>query len=198
LVYVIFVALVLSVSNLTAFAILSGVFLMAMIVLPYRKLKTGAIPISLFLLTTFAGNVLFNKGEIIATVGPLIITKEGLSLAVLRTLRVFCLIAGAKFLTVMITIEEMIGAFSSLLSPLQRIRIPVKDFFDIMALSVAALPLIIKRLSDEYKTQLNDSTAKGVKARAAIVFRFLLPVFFESIHNPGSIFGEGPNHQGKR
>lgn len=188
--YVIFVISVFSVDDLRIISAASAVFLILMVVLPHRQLKTGTLPICIFLAVTFFANVLFNTGKILYRAGPVVITEEGLYTASVRTLRIFLLVAGAKFLTVITTIEEMISAMGSIFGPLDKIKIPVKDFFDTMSLSVKALPLIKRRLSGEYLEKMGSSGKKDIREKIAIVFRFLLPVFFESINNPESLFRE--------
>jgi energy-coupling factor transport system permease protein len=170
--------------------IASAIFLFLIIVLPYRKLRSGIVPISLFLSVTFVANLLFNTGKIVYKLGPFIITEEGLQLASVRTMRVFLLVAGAKFLTILSTLDEIIVAMGMLLNPLEKLGLPVRSFFDSMALSVKVLPLIKQRISDEYNARVQEADDSSIKKKASIVRQFLLPVFFESIHNPEAFLAD--------
>ena len=188
--YIFFTVAVFITGDLKILLIASAIFLLLIIILPFRKLKSGIVPISLFLSVTFMANLLFNTGKIIYVLGPVIITEEGLRMASIRTLRVFLLIAGAKFLTIMSTLDEIISAMGSLLGPLEKLGLSIRSFFDSMALSVKVLPLIKQRISDEYKTRVKEDAKSGIKEKASIVLQFLLPVFFESIHNPKAFLAE--------
>jgi energy-coupling factor transport system permease protein len=148
------------------------------------------VPISLFLSVTFLANLLFNTGKIVYELGPFIITEEGLRLASIRTLRVFLLIAGAKFLTIMSKLEEIISAMGTLLNPLEKLGLPIRSFFASMALSVKVLPLIKRRISNEYNARVKEVEKSGLKKKASIVLQFLLPVFFESIHDPEAFLAD--------
>ncbi len=188
--YICFTVTVFIIGDLWILFIASVIFLFLIVLLPFRKLRSGIVPISLFLSVTFLANLLFNTGKIVYESGPFIITEEGLRLASIRTLRVFLLITGAKFLTIMSTLDEVISAMGSILDPLEKLGLPVRSFFGSMALSVKVLPLIKKRISDEYNARVKEVEKSGIKKKASIVLQFLLPVFFESIHNPEAFFAD--------
>lgn len=189
--YVLYVVAIFIVSDLKIIFTSSVIFFFLMVFLPYRKLRTGIIPVSLFLSATFFANLLFIPGKIVFMMGPVTITEEGLYLASLRALRVFLLIAGAKFITIISSLEDVITSMGQLLSPLEKMGFPVKRFFKTMSLSVRMLPLIKQRLSEEYSKRIGSDTKRGLRERASVVFRFILPVFFESIHDPESFLKNG-------
>ncbi len=188
--YICFTVTVFIIGDLWVLFIASAIFLFLIVLLPFRKLRSGIVPISLFLSVTFLANLLFNTGKIVYESGPFIITEEGLRLASIRALRVFLLIAGAKFLTIMSTLDEIISAMGTLLKPLEKLGLPIRSIFDTMALSVKVLPLIKQRISDEYNARVKEAQKSGIKEKASIVLQFLLPVFFESIHNPEAFLAD--------
>lgn len=189
-VYFLYVIALFVYESLFLFSALSSLALILLIVLPQKKLKSGLIPISIFIVVTFLANALFNSGKIIMKAGPFTVTEEGVYTAAIRTLRVFLLIAGAKFLTIIAELDEMIGAMGRLFSPLERIGVPVKEFFGMMALAVNALPLIRKRIGEEYGRKISLLERRTINARVRVVFAFLLPLFIKSIRNPESILSD--------
>lgn len=189
--YVIYSLGVLIVTDLEVITVFSVILLMFMVVLPDRKLKTGIIPILLFLSATFFSNLFFIPGKIVFVAGPVSVTEEGFSLASLRALRVFLLIAGAKFISIFSSLDAIICAMGQLLSPLEKAGVPVERFFKTMSLSVGMLPVIKERLTDEYSRRIGVSNKRGFREKTSVVFRFILPVFFESIHNPQSFLNKG-------
>jgi len=147
---------------------------------------------------TFLFNALFMPGRILFEIGPLTVTQEGVHTATLRTLRVFLLIAGAKLLTLVAGLDEMITAMGRLFSPLEKLGVPIQEFFGIMSLAIRALPVIRKRIAEEYGRQLANAVQKTIMQRIRIVFRFLLPLLVEGIRDPRMIFDELNESEQKR
>lgn len=176
-------------------AIATAVFLI-LIFMPFKKIKGGLFPIMLFLVFTFAGNIFFHSGRIIAGSGILSITDDGLLLAGIRTLRVFSMICSAKILTSRLPLNEMILAMNRILSPLERIGIPVRDFFYIMGLTVKALPVLSSHLAVSYMEDLKNKGIRGFRGRLRHLVSFIMPVFTESIKAPESFFVSEENGTG--
>jgi len=194
--YLAYAVWVFATDDIRLVTLVSALLFILMVVIPHRKLRGGVLPISMFLSVTFLSNALFNPGRIVYEMGPLLITEEGLRLATVRTLRVFLLIAGAKFLTVVITLEEAIVALGSLLSPMERLKIPVGSLFRTMALAVSMLPVIRDRIAEEYSMRTENMEDRDITAKVSVVFRFLLPLFFRSISDPESITGKKERPEG--
>jgi energy-coupling factor transport system permease protein len=165
------------------------VFLSAVILLPYKKLKSGFLPITIFLAFTFAGNLFFHPGRIIYSNSFLYVTDEGFRFAFVRTLRVFSMLFGAKILTGLLPVEEMVRAFERMLSPLQRIGVPVKDFFSVMALTLESFPVLIDYLGKTYREDVRNNEIRGFRLRIRHMVSFMMPVFVKSIRSPESFFG---------
>ncbi|MEK6672470.1 MAG: energy-coupling factor transporter transmembrane component T [Nitrospirota bacterium] len=164
--------------------------------IPFKKTKSGIFPITIFLVFTFAGNLFFHPGRIIYDLGFLAVTDEGLLLSGVRTLRVFTMIFGAKILTHLIPIDELIHAMNRLLSPLERTGLPVNDFFHIMRLTMKAFPVLIAHLTGIYKEGMKRKDTGGFMGRIRHMAVFLMPVFVQSITSPESFFVEGDNGKG--
>jgi energy-coupling factor transport system permease protein len=156
--------------------------------IPLKSLKSGWIPISLFLLFTFVSNVLFQHGKILYIAGPVIVTEEGLHISLIRTMRVFFMIAGAKILVSTTQIELLIGAFGKLLKPLERLGIPVVEFFSTMGLTMKSLPKLKEQLAEMYRERIKEDNIRGFWARARVVSMLLLPLFVKSIQSPEKFF----------
>lgn len=177
-----------------AIAGLSVLFLLLLV--PSKKIKSGIFPITVFLVFTFAGNLFFHPGRIIYDPGFLAVTDEGLLLSGVRTLRVFTMIFGAKILTHLIQIDELIHAMNRLLSPMERTGLPVNDFFHIMGLTLKAFPVLIARLTGIYKEVMKKKDIGGFIERIRHMAVFLMPVFVQSITSPEKFFTEVDNGKG--
>lgn len=153
-------------------------------------MKSGWIPISLFLLFTFISNVSGRPGKILLTVGNLSVTDGGIDIAVVRTLRVLLMICGARILMAMVKTEELICALGRIFSPLEKLNVPVRDFMHITGLTLQCFPALKGMVMDEYREQIGSSSGNGFLGKAKMISRFLMPVFVRSIQHPELFFEE--------
>lgn len=190
--YLFFVLLVSTVSSLKLYAVIFFILCLSIFFLkvPFRTVRSGWIPISIFLLFTFISNVLNQHGKIVFSTGSVIITEEGLNIAAVRTLRVLYMIAGAKILMATSKTEEIIHGLRRLLSPFERLGLPVEDYFHTMGLTLKCFPILKNLLYENYREQITSANINGIWNRAKVVSMFLLPMFVESIQNPEKFFIE--------
>jgi len=190
LLYIFFVVLVSAVSDLSAYAVIFFNLCLFLLKVPFRAVKSGWIPISIFLIFTFVSNILHQHGKILFSSGLVVITEEGLNIAAIRTLRIFYLIMGAKILIGTSKTEDIIHGLWRLLSPFERVGVPVKDFFYVMGLTLKCFPILKNKLHENYRQNITSANVKGIWNRARAVSMFLLPMFVESIQAPESFFEE--------
>ena len=165
-----------------------AVFIFSLAALPPGRMKSGLFPIALFLLITFAGNLFFHSGRIIYSSGLLSITDEGLLLAGIRTLRVFSMIFAAKVLTAVLSVDEMILSLEGILRPMEKLGLPVKDFFSVTGLTLQSFPPLMTYLLKEFRENMKNDGIRGVRQRMRHMVSFLMPVFVKSIQSPESFF----------
>lgn len=188
--YIAFIICLFFIKDLTVYLLIFVAISILLLRIPLKSLKSGWIPISLFLIFTFISNVLFQHGKIIYRTGPLIITEEGLNIASMRTMRVFFMIAGAKLLTATTKIELLVNAFAKILRPLERLGIPVSEFFSTMGLTMKSLPLLKNQIDEIYREKIKDKNITGFWNRAKAISIFLIPLFLKTIQSPEMFFNE--------
>jgi energy-coupling factor transport system permease protein len=188
--YIFFVVLVSTVSDLTAYAVIFFIICLFLLKVPFRAVKSGWIPIGIFLIFTFISNILHQHGRILFSSGPVVITEEGLHIASIRTLRILYLIMGAKILIGTSKAEDIIHGLWSLLRPFERLGVPVKDFFYVMGLTLKCFPILKNKLHENYRQNITSANIKGIWNRTRAVSMFLLPMFVESIQAPERFFTE--------
>ncbi|RPI34436.1 MAG: hypothetical protein EHM54_09560 [Nitrospiraceae bacterium] len=188
--YIFFVVVVSVVSDLAAYAGIFFILCLFLLKVPSKTVKSGWIPISIFLIFTFVSNVLHQHGKILFSSGLVVITEEGLNIAAIRTLRILYLIMGAKILIGTSKTEDIIHGLWKLLSPFERLGVPVKDFFYVMGLTLKCFPILKNKLHENYRQNITSANIKGIWNRARAVSMFLLPMFVESIQAPESFFKE--------
>ncbi len=157
---------------------------------PFRQVKSGWIPLGLFLFFTFISNVLFQHGKVLATFGSLVITEEGLHVAAIRTLRVFFMVAGVKILLAHTATEDIIQALSRLMSPLEKVGLPVRDFFHTMGLTLKCFPMLKTMAAEEYAKRKEEGGTLNFMKKVNIISSFILPLFVRSIQSPEIFFQE--------
>jgi energy-coupling factor transport system permease protein len=160
---------------------------------PFAVVRKGWVPILFFLAFTFAGNAMAPHGRILFNIGSFVVTQEGLTIAGLRTARVFFMILGAKILTATTTTKSLVGALGKMLKPLERVGLPVEEFFSVVGLSVKSLPRIKSRLGEAYEERMRTAHAKGFWNRTRLVSLFLIPLFVKSMQRPERFFEDKPD-----
>ena len=188
--YISFVVLVSAVSSLKIYTVIFFILSLFLLRVSFRTVKSGWIPISIFLIFTFVSNVLNQHGKIVFLAGPVMITEEGLQIAAIRTLRILYMITGAKILIATSKTEEIIHGLRRLLSPFERVGLPVKDFFFTMGLTLKCFPVLKNMLYENYREHITSANIRGIWNRARAVSMFLLPMFVESIQSPEKFFTE--------
>lgn len=176
--------------SLPVYAFILFLMLLLLLRIPFASVKKGWVPVTFFLLFTFLSNVFFSYGKILHSIGSIVITEEGLHLATVRTLRIFLMVAGAKILTATTPLDVMVEALRKTLSPLEKIGMPVGDFFSVMGLTLKCFPRLKDYLGENYRNHKNNTESKGFWGRVNIVSSFLLPIFIQSIQNPEVFFKE--------
>ena len=197
--YVLFVIFLFVVADLTVYLFVLAVLSLLLLKIPFKTLKSGWIPISIFLSYTFLSNVVGRPGKIAFSWGTLSVTDEGINIAAVRTLRVLFMIGGAKLMMASARSEETIEGLGKLLRPLEKLGLPVKDFFETMALTVKCFPVLKDMAFETYRQNIKTAHARGFWGRARVISAFLLPMFAKSLQSPELFFEkeEGERQEAK-
>jgi len=186
--YLVFAVFLYVIKSLTVLYVLSGILLFFLLRVPFRRLKAGWVPITLFLCFTFSSNLLNHHGRVLARFGSLFITDEGLNIAVFRTLRLFLMIGGLKVLMAGSPTGDLITALGRLFMPLERIGLPVKDLVHTMGLTLQCFPVLKDMGSELYRKQLSLQKARGFSGRVRVISSFMVPMFVMSVRTPEIFF----------
>ena len=186
--YVVFIASLFLIQDLSAYILILIALSILLLRIPLASLKRGWLPISLFLVFTFMSNVFFSHGKILYNLGPIVITAEGMHIATLRTLRIFFMVAGAKILTASTPLDVLVSGLGNILKPLEKIGLPLNDFFETMGLTLKCFPKLKDYLAENYRNHKNKEENRGFFGNARIISLFLLPMFAQSMQNPEMFF----------
>lgn len=186
--YVLFISALFIFSNAGFYLPISAVLFILLLKVPLKVIKSGWIPISLFLSFTFISNVLNQHGRILFSAGPVFITDEGLDISMIRTMRLLFMIAGAKILFGYTRTDDIVSALRRLLSPLEFFKLPVKDFFHTMGLTIKCLPALKNMVTETYAEKVINGNINGFFNKAKTISGFLFPMVIKSIQSPEVFF----------
>ncbi len=191
-VYLCFVISLFIVQSLAFYALALVFIVLLFIRVPFVSLKGGLFPAGLLLFFTFLSNLFFSYGTVIFNAGSFLVTDEGLRIALIRTMRIFFMLAGAKILTASVPPDKITKAFSNTLKPLEKTGLPVYDFFSTMGLTLKCFPALKNYLAEHYEKHAGQKKAKGFLAKARVVSALILPMLIQSINAPELFFKEKP------
>lgn len=199
LLYTFFAVLLFIIGDIHWHLIMAAGVASALFCIPLKKIRGGLVPILMFLGFTFISNLFYQSGKVIAVLGPATMTDEGLRIAAIRTLRVFDLVYAAKILSHITPLETMIGSLRTVLQPMEKIGLPIRDFFSIMTLTLQCFPVLKQRLLERYAGEKQRSapedSSQGIKGMisnyrqtAGLIASFVIPLFVESMAEPEKFF----------
>ncbi len=188
--YILFVIFVFLLKDLTVYLAVFCLLCLLSLKVPFRNLKAGWLPITLFLLFTFVSNVVGRPGRIIGETGPFVVTDIGLRIAAVKTLRILFMIMGVKIMMASSRPEDIVAALGRIFRPFERIGVPVQDFFHTMGLTIQCFPALKNMAAETYREKVKAVQVTGFRDRAVVVSSFLLPMFVRSIRTPEIFFEE--------
>jgi energy-coupling factor transport system permease protein len=133
---------------------------------------------------TFLAQVMFSDGQILWTLPflGLRVTAQGLENGIVYSLRLALLIGFATMLTLTTSPIELADALESLLKPLQRVRVPVRDLVMMISLSLSFIPILLEEAERIRMAQLSRGArftgSLGTRARALVPL--VVPLFLSA------------------
>jgi energy-coupling factor transport system permease protein len=152
--------------------LISGISL----VLLRRSLKP-VIPIIVF---TALLNMMFVVGDVIFSIWLIKITRQGIVLAVLMSIRIICLIAGTSLLTYTTSPIALTDGIERLLHPLKKTGAPVHELAMMMTIALRFIPTLIEetdKIMSAQKARGADMESGGIMKRARALIPILIPLF---------------------
>lgn len=158
-------------------------FLMAVSGIRASVIFKGIKPILFILVFTTLINILVTrgKGDPLLSFWIVTIYKEGLIRAFFMTLRVILLIIGTSLLLTYTTSPiSLTDGLESLLSPLEKVHIPVHIFSMMMTIALRFIPTLVEeteKIMNAQKSRGADFTSGNLIRRAKSLIPLLIPLF---------------------
>ena len=133
-------------------AVLLGAGLLAARV-PLRWLVRGLRPVIFLIFLSVALNALWTEGRVLARVGPLQLTEEGLTRAGMMGVRLVLLVAGASLLTFTTSPIDLTEGLERLMRPGRRLGLPAHELAMMMTIALRFIPTLLEEADRILKAQ---------------------------------------------
>lgn len=151
--------------------------------LPVKFILKGLKPLMFIIFITLAINVFMTKGEVLFEIGPLAVTKEGLSTAVFMALRLIFLITGTSLLTLTTSPIALTDGIEKLLSPFKKVGLPAHELAMMMTIALRFIPTLLEETDKIMKAQMArgaDFESGNILSRAKNLVPLLVPLFINA------------------
>ena len=150
---------------------------------PLKFMVKGLKPIFLIILFTFFLNMFMIKGEVIAQIWILKITKEGLYQALFMTFRLILLIMGSSVLTLTTKPINLTDGIEYLLKPFAKVGLPAHELAMMMTIALRFIPTLLEETDKIMKAQQArgaDFETGNILQRAKKLIPILVPLFISA------------------
>ena len=161
-----------------------GVFCLFAIVLsriPAKMFVKSIKPIVPILIFTSLLNLLFiDKGTVLFAWKFIHITQGGIQTSVFMVIRIIFLIAGTSLLTYTTSPIQLTDAIERLLSPLEKLHVPVHELAMMMTIALRFIPTLIEetdKIMAAQKARGADLESGSLMQRAKALIPILIPLF---------------------
>ena len=178
--------------NVAGYAI-AAIFLVIVIKLskvPFKFMVKGMKAIVFLILLTVICNLLLTPGEPLVTLWKFTITKEGLRIAALMTVRLSFLIIGSSIMTLTTTPNQLTDAMEKMMSPLKKIKVPVHEIAMMMSIALRFIPILLEETDKIMKAQIArgaDFESGNVIKKAKSMVPLLVPLFISAFRRANDL-----------
>ena len=150
---------------------------------PLKFIFRGLKPIFFIILFTFTVNMFMTKGEPLARIWFLTVTKEGLYNAFFMGFRLVLLIIGSSMLTLTTKPINLTDGIERLLSPLRGVGVPAHELAMMMTIALRFIPTLLEETDKIMKAQMArgaDFETGNLLCRAKSLIPLLVPLFISA------------------
>lgn len=158
--------------------------------IPFKMIMKGLKAIIIILLITVSFNLFLTDGEILFKIGFLKLTKEGISVAFFMGLRLIYLVVGASLMTLTTTPNDLTDGLESVLSPLNKIKVPVHEISMMMSIALRFIPILMEetdRIMKAQKARGADFDSGNIINKAKAMVPLLVPLFISAFRRANDL-----------
>ncbi len=158
---------------------------------PFKFIVKGLKAIVIILLITVGFNLfLTSEGTILVEFWIFKITDKGLRIAVFMAVRLIYLIIGSSIMTLTTTPNSLTDGIERLLSPLNKIHVPVHEIAMMMSIALRFIPILIEETDKIMKAQIArgaDLESGNMIQRAKAMIPVLVPLFISAFRRANDL-----------
>jgi len=159
--------------------------------LPIKMLLKGLKPLRFILVFTFVLNLFFSGGDtVLLKIWFIVISKEGLMMAIRFSARLVFLVTGASLLTLTTSPVVLTDGLERLLSPLRKIGFPAHELAMMMTIALRFIPTLLEEADKIMKAQMArgaDFESGNIIDRAKAMIPLLVPLFVSAFRRAGDL-----------
>lgn len=147
---------------------------------PFGYMVRGLRGVLFLLLISVSFNLFLTGGTVIASVGFLKITQEGLQTAAFMALRLIYLVLGSTVMTLTTTPNALTDGMEKGLGFLKRLRVPVHEISMMMSIALRFIPILMEETDKIMKAQMArgaDFESGNLIQKAKAMVPLLVPLF---------------------
>lgn len=151
--------------------------------IPLKYILKGLKPLRVIIIFTFIINLFMSQGDIVWTLGPLNVTKEGIDQAFFMAIRLILLVMGTSLLTLTTTPIDLTDGIEQLLNPLKKIGVPAHELAMMMTIALRFIPTLLEETDKIMKAQMArgaDFESGNIISRAKGLVPLLVPLFISA------------------
>jgi len=155
-----------------------GIILLSRIPISYY-LK-GLKPLLIIIFLTVGLHIFMTPGTVVAELGPLTITREGIKQGVFMGTRLILLVTVTSVLTLTTTPIALTDGIERLLNPFKKIGVPAHELAMMMTIALRFIPTLIEETDKIMKAQMArgaDFESGNILQRAKALIPLLVPLF---------------------
>lgn len=163
-----------------AVGILFLVFAYGISKIPAAMIAKSIKPVLPIILFTSILNMFFIDGQILVKWWVFKITLQGLTTAIVMSIRIVCLIAGTSLMTYTTSPIALTDGIERLCSPLKRFKLPVHELAMMMTIALRFIPTLVEetdKIISAQKARGADLESGGLMQRARALIPILIPLF---------------------
>jgi len=166
------------------FVILSMILVIKISKVPFKFMLKGIKSIFIIILFTVFINAFMTRGQhIIWEWGFLVVSREGIFLAVKMCVRLVLLIIGSSLLTLTTTPIQLTDGIEALLRPFKKIGVPAHEIAMMMTIALRFIPTLLDETDKIMKAQQArgaDFDTGGLMQKAKALIPILVPLFISA------------------
>lgn len=158
---------------------------------PFGYIVKGLRAVIMLLMITVIFNLFLTRdGDVLFHRWIFTITEGGLVTAVYMAIRLVYLIIGSSLMTFTTTPNELTDAIEKLLSPLNRVHVPVHEVAMMMSIALRFIPILLEETDKIMKAQIArgaDLESGNMIQKAKAMIPILVPLFVSAFRRANDL-----------